>query len=92
MQCCFGSNRAIQGSSSEEIHHEVGLESLQSRGCFKKLCQFYKILKSTSPQYLFNLIPTKLRAQNARYCDNIALLKINHNYSRTYFFPSSTIE
>ena len=35
---------AIQGSHSENLYQELGLESLQSRCCFRKLCQFYKIL------------------------------------------------
>ena len=83
---------AIQGFSSEKIYQELGLESLQSRRWFRKLCQFYKISKSKSPRYLFNIIPTKLRVHNTRYCDNIPLLKIKHNYFRNSFFPSSIVE
>ena len=30
-------------------------------------------------------IPTKLRVHNTRYCDNIPLLKIKHNYFRNSF-------
>ena len=37
---------AVRGSSSEQLYQELGLESLQNRGWFRKLCQFYKILKS----------------------------------------------
>ena len=73
------------------------LLSLQNRRWFRKLCQFYNILKSKLPRYLFNIIPTKLRVYNTRYCDNrycdnIPLLKINHNYVRNSFFPSSIVE
>ena len=35
---------AIQGSRSENLYQELGLESLQSRCWFRKLCQFYQIL------------------------------------------------
>ena len=82
---------AVSGSSTEKPYQELRLESLNRRW-FRKLCQFYKILKSKSPRYLFDIIPTKLRAYNTRYCDNIPLLKIKHNYFRNSFFPSSIVE
>ena len=81
-----------RGSSSEKLYQKLGLESLQNRRWFRKLCQFHKILKSKSPRYLFNSIPTKLRVHNTRYCDNILLLKIKYNYFRNSFFPSSIVE
>ena len=82
---------AVRGSSTEKPYQELRLESLNRRW-FRKLCQFYKILKSKSPRYLFDIIPTKLRVHNNRYCDNIPLLKIKHNYFRNSFFPSSIVE
>ena len=65
---------AVRGSSSEKIYQELGLESLKKRRWFRKLCQFYKILESKLPRYLFDIIPTKLRVYNTGYCDNIPLL------------------
>ena len=62
------------------------------RQWFRKLCQLYKVLKSKSPRYLFDIIPTKLRVYNARYCDNIPLLKIKYNCFRNSFLPFSTVE
>ena len=52
---------AIRGSSSKKLYQELGLEPLQSKHCFRKLCQSYKILKNKSPSYLFNIIATKLK-------------------------------
>ena len=66
---------AIWGSSSEKLYPELGLEPLQNKRWFRKLCQFYKILKNKSRRYRFNIIPTKSRVHNTRYCDNIPLLK-----------------
>ena len=80
---------AIQGSSSEKLCQEFGLESLQSKRWFRKLYQFYKIFKNKPTQYVFNTVPTKLRVHNTRSCDNISLLKIKHSYLRKSFFPSS---
>ena len=65
---------AVRGSSSEKIYQELGLESLKKRRWFRKLCQFYKILESKLPRYLFDIIPTKLRVYNTGYCDHIPLL------------------
>ena len=36
--------RAIRGTSRDKIYSELGLESLQDRRWYKKLCVFYKIL------------------------------------------------
>ena len=66
---------ALWGSASEKLYPELGLESLQNKRWFRKLCQFYKILKNKSRRYRFNIIPTKSRVHNTRYCDNIPLLK-----------------
>ena len=43
---------AIKGASREKLYQELGLEALQQRRWYRKLCCFYKILKSQSPKYL----------------------------------------
>ena len=50
------------------------------------------MFKNKTPGYVFNIIPTKLRVRNTRFCDSIPLLKIKHNYFRNSFFPSSIVE
>ena len=81
---------AKRGSSSEKLYQKLGLKALQiGRQVKKTLRQFFK---NKSPRYLFNIIPTKLRVHNTRYCDNILLLKIKHNYFRSSFFTSSIVE
>ena len=47
---------AIRGNSSEKLYQELGLESLQQRRWYRKLCTFLKIIKEKSPDYLFNII------------------------------------
>ena len=49
---------AIRGSSREKLYQELGLESLQQRRWYRKLCYFFKLTKNKSPKYLFNYIPT----------------------------------
>ena len=36
---------AIRGTSREKIYSELGLESLQDRRWYRKLCAFYKKIK-----------------------------------------------
>ena len=48
---------AIRGSFREKLYQELDLESLQQRWWYRKLCYFFKPIKSKSPKYLFNNIP-----------------------------------
>ena len=51
---------AVRGSYKKKIYQELGLETLQKRRLRRKLCCFYKILKSQSPEYLYSVIPTHI--------------------------------
>ena len=83
---------AIRGTSKEKIYQEIGLESLESRRWFRKLCFFFKILKNNSPDYLFKIIPQRRSAYITRNSNEIPLFKTNHNFNKNSFFPSTTIE
>ena len=83
---------AIRGSSTENIHQELDLESLKSRPWFRKLCHFYKIFNDKSPSYLFNLIPNFNRVHNIRLSYNIPPIKVRHDYFKNSFFPSAISE
>ena len=49
---------AFRETPREKLHHELGFESLVSRRWYHKLCCFYKVFKTQSPRYLFEVIPT----------------------------------
>ena len=57
---------AIQGTSCEKIYQELGLESLKSRRCFRRLCSMLKIMKNEASSYLINLIPKHEQTFNTR--------------------------
>ena len=57
----IGITGAIRGTSREKMYSELGLESLQDRSWYRKLCAFYKILNNMSPKYLSNIIPSTTR-------------------------------
>ena len=52
-----GSSREYFLSSRKKLYQELALETLQQQCWYRKLCSFYKILKSQSPKYLYPIIP-----------------------------------
>ena len=54
----------IQGTSSEKIFQESGIEPLKSRRRFKRLCCMFKIMKNEAPNYL---IRTDYRKDSLNY-------------------------
>ena len=82
---------AIRGTSTERLYQELGLEYLQSRRWLRRLCLFYKIYKSKSPLYLYNLIPSN-RSSITRNSNNIPQLPTRTAFFRNTFFPSVIIE
>ena len=83
---------AIRGATREKLYHELDFESLVSRRWYRKLCCFYKVFKTQSPRYLFEVIPTAKRAYITRNNDKLPHFKVKHNYFKNYFFPSTVIE
>ena len=69
---------AIRGTSTEKIYNELGLETFEKRRWYRKLCCFYKVYKSHSPKYLFNIIPVTVSRYNTRNTNNIPQFKVKH--------------
>ena len=89
---CLAITGAIRGTSREKIYQELGLESLQLRRWYRKLCLFYKVFKNEHPKYLFHLIPVRCTSYATRTESNIPLIKTKHNFFKNSFFPSAIIE
>ena len=83
---------AIRGTSSEKFYQELGLESLQQRRWYHKLCTFFKIIKERYPDYLFNIIPKNNSNHKTRNSYNIPQFNIKHNFFKNYFFPLAIAE
>ena len=83
---------AIRGSSREKVFQELGLETLQQRHWYRKLCCFYKILKSQSPKYLYSIIPMHNMSYRTRQCNKIPAINVKHDFFKNTFFPSTIIE
>ena len=82
----------IRGSSREKLYQELGLESLQQRRWYRKLCYFFKLTKNKSPKYLFNYIPTVRSTYRRRNIDNIPQFNVRHTFFRNSYFPSIVTE
>ena len=81
---CLALTGTIRGTFKEKLYQELGLESLQLRRWYRKLCLFYKIFKNKSPAYLFNLIPAR-NTHSLRTSDNIPCFSTKHNFFRNSF-------
>ena len=79
----FALTEKTSDTSKEKLYQELGIESLQLRCCYGKLCLFYKMFKNKSPAYLFNLIPARNRHDSLRSSDNICCYNTKHN---SFFF------
>ena len=66
---------AIRGTSKEKLYDELGLETLEKRRWYRKLCCFFKIFRYKCPKYLFNIIPTFVSTYNTRNTNNSPLFK-----------------
>ena len=83
---------AIKGTSKEKLYNELGLESLQYRRWYRKLCHFYKYYILKQPKYLFDIIPINPSNYSTRNTDKIPPFNVRHNFYKNSFFPSAVIE
>ena len=78
---------AWRGTSRERLYRELGWEDLYHRRWYRRLCHFYNLIKSRSPNYLFAEIPPERNVsynlRNMRsYDPNVGRTA---RYSNTYF-------
>ena len=56
-----------------KLYNGLGLESLEFRQWFRKLCLFHKIKKTGLPEYLFNMIPQSNHQYNTQSIEDVAI-------------------
>ena len=71
---------AIRGTSTEKLYNELGLETLEKRRWYRKLCCLYSVYENHSPKYFFNIIPITVSRYNTRNTYNISQFKVKHNF------------
>ena len=83
---------AIRGTLREKIYKELGLERLQQRRWYRKLCLFFKVCKNQCPKYLFDIIPQSNCPYRTRNSLNIPHINVKHQFFKNSYFPSTIIE
>ena len=83
---------AIKGTSQLKIYKKLGLESLKFRRWFRRLCLFYKLRSTQTPEYLYNLIPLGNCVYNTRNQDHINTYYCRTDLFKYSFFPCTIVE
>ena len=77
--------------SIQDLHNEVGWESLQTRRTNHKLSLFFKMQHDLTPPYLTNLVPPSV-SETSRYplrnADDYATIQCKTQYHYSSFLPS----
>ena len=81
-----------QRNVEEKNYQELGLESLQQRRWYRKLCLFFKVYKNQCPKYLFDIIPQSNCPYRTRNALNIPHINVKHQFFKNSYFPSTIIE
>ena len=79
---------AIRDISREKLYQKLGLVTLQQRRWCKKLCCFYKLLKSQSPKYLYPIILMYNMSYRTRQCNEIPAINVKNEFFKNTFFSS----
>ena len=83
----------IRGSSKEKLCQKLGLESLQQRRWFRKLCYFFRVTKNQSPKCVSDKIPTSRTACRTRNnIDIILWFNVKYTFLKNIFFSSTVLE
>ena len=91
-QAALAITGAWKGTNANKLYMELGWESLHHHRCFRRITQFYKIMKGLTPAYLVDPIPVPRRHLFGRHATN-DLYKF-HCRNKRYldsFYPDSVI-
>ena len=79
---------AWRGTTRQRLYEEIGWESLYHRRWYRRMCHFFKLVKSRSPGYLFDEISLERQVsynlRNAR--DYEVHAPRTYRFSNTYFY------
>ena len=78
---------AWRGTSRKRLYDELGCQTLYHRRWYRRLCHFFKSIRSHSPEYLFSEIPperhVKYNLRKPRVYDQNIVRTVR--FSNTYF-------
>ena len=83
---------AIKGTSQAKLYNEWGLESLEFRLWFKKLCLIFKIKKTGLPEYLVNMMPQRNHQYNTQSVEDVKVFYCRTDVLKYSYFPHAILE
>ena len=92
IQCCSGHFGAIKGTSQIKLYNELGLQSLEFRRLFRKLCLFFKIRTTGLLEYLFNMIPQSNHQYNTRSVEDGTAFYCRTDVLKYSYFQHTILE
>ena len=91
-QAALAVSGAWKGTNRDKIYEELGWETLDQRRFFRRLTQFYKIMKNLTPEYLKILIPPlQGHLFGYRFSNLIRPIFCRTERYRNSFFPDGVI-
>ena len=89
-QAALAVTGAWKGTSTDKIYKELGWESLHHRRCFRRITQFFKIMKGLTPQYLLDPIPMPRRHLFGRHTTNdLYKFRCRNRRFQNSFYPDA---
>ena len=76
---------AIRGTSTKKLYDQLGLETLEKRRWYMKLCCFYKVYKNYSSKYLFKIIHVTMSRHNTRNTNSIPQFRVKYIFFEVSF-------
>ena len=78
---------AWRGTNRQRLYEELGWESLYHRRQYRRLCHFFNLVKSQSPNYLFDeILPKRQLNHGLRHpCDYEVHVARTNRFSNTDF-------
>ena len=91
-QAALAITGAWKGTNANKLYMELGWESLHHHRCFRRITQFYKIMKGLTPAYVVDPIPVPRRHLFGRHATN-DLYKFHYRNKRFFdsFYTDSVI-
>ena len=81
---------AIRGTSQERIYNELGIESLEKRRWYRRMCLFWKIINGLTPSYLKDSLPQIQFSRNPTRQNQFSIVSKNTGYFSKSFYPYCT--
>ena len=82
----------IKGTSQIKLYNKSGLEYLEFRRLFRKVCLLFKIKKTGLTEYLFNMTPQSNHRYKTRSTEDVTTFYCRTDALKYSYFPYTILE